>query len=55
MLYVFIFLNIYLFKFRTLLEQSAVITMKGVPLTDYCENLMINTMVSNAQKVNKQL
>jgi len=33
---------------KTLMEQSAVITVKGVPLKDYCENLMVNTWSSNA-------
>jgi hypothetical protein len=33
---------------KTLMEQSAVITVKGVPLKDYCENLMVSTWSSNA-------
>jgi len=35
---------------KTLLEQSAQITIKGVPLADYCENLMVSTWGKNAQK-----
>jgi len=35
---------------KTMLEQSALITMKGVPLTDYCENLMVSTWDNNAIK-----
>lgn len=36
---------------HTLLEQSAVITVKGVPLVEYCEQLMASTINSNAYKV----
>lgn len=35
---------------KTLLEQSAVIAVKGIPLVDYMENLMASTMSSNAHK-----
>lgn len=35
---------------KTLMEQSAVITMKGIPLVDYCENLMASTINKNADK-----
>lgn len=33
------------------MEHSAVITMKGIPLVDYCENLMATTINNNAHKV----
>ncbi len=40
---------------HTLLEQSAVITVKGVPLVEYCEQLMASTINSNAFKVLEQI
>uniref|UniRef100_A0A915IIY5 PRELI/MSF1 domain-containing protein n=1 Tax=Romanomermis culicivorax TaxID=13658 RepID=A0A915IIY5_ROMCU len=33
---------------KTVLQHSAVITMHGVPLLDYCENLLVNTFNNNA-------
>jgi hypothetical protein len=35
---------------KTHLAQTAVVTMKGIPLIDYCENLMTQTIHNNASK-----
>jgi len=35
---------------KTLLEQSAVVSIRGIPLIDYMENLLATTMSNNANK-----
>jgi len=35
---------------KTLLEQSAVVSIRGIPLIDYMENLLASTMSNNANK-----
>jgi len=35
---------------KTILEQSAVISIRGIPLVDYTENLLASTMTTNANK-----
>lgn len=39
------------YYFRTLLTQEAVITVKGLPMSDYLESLVKGTCSTNAQKV----
>jgi folate-binding Fe-S cluster repair protein YgfZ len=36
---------------KTLLKQEAVVTVRGVPLTNYVENLLTNKISLNAGKV----
>lgn len=40
--------------YRTVLEQSAVVSIRGVPLINYMEDLMASTISSNANKVRLQ-
>lgn len=35
---------------KTILEQETVVTVRGVPLIDYCEKLFLSTYESNANK-----
>jgi hypothetical protein len=35
---------------KTILEQSTVVSIRGIPLIDYMENLLASTMSSNANK-----
>jgi len=35
---------------KTILEQSAVVSIRGIPLIDYMENLLASTMSNNANK-----
>lgn len=42
-------------RFRTILTQEAIISVKGVSLSSYLEGLMANTISSNANKVSVAL
>jgi len=35
---------------KTVLEQETIVTVRGVPLVDYCEKLFLSTYESNAKK-----
>lgn len=38
-------------KTRTLLKQEAVVTVQGIPLNSYMEDLLTSTIMVNANKV----
>jgi len=42
-------------KTKTLLQQEAVITVNGLPLSSYCEGLLVNGMSANASKGRKAI
>ena len=35
---------------RTVMKQETVVTVQGVPLTSYMENIIVNTVSSNSNK-----
>jgi len=35
---------------KTMMRQETLVTVKGVPLTDYMESIIVNTVSSNASK-----
>lgn len=38
-------------KAKTLLKQEAVVTVQGIPLNSYMEDILTNTIMLNANKV----
>jgi hypothetical protein len=36
---------------KTLLKQEAVVTVQGIPLNSYMEDILTNTIMANANKV----